>query len=130
MWHAIGSRSLLMRWHSSGLPGVTDRWLIIPQSKIGRYRADFLVVLRRAAPSGVSRVVAAVECDGHDYHERTKEQASRDKKRDRYMQSKGILVLRYTGSDIWNGPFEYANDVFSHMTAAISRQTHREAKAS
>ena len=33
-----------------------------------------------------------MECDGHDFHERTKEQASSDKKRDRSLQAAGFLV--------------------------------------
>ncbi len=63
----------------------------------GRYRADFVVM----APS--RKVV--VECDGHDFHEKTKEQAARDKKRDRDMQLEGWGVLRFTGAEIFrNAP--------------------------
>lgn len=42
----------------------------------------------------------ALECDGHEYHERTKEQAARDRSRDRALQLKGWVVLRFTGSEI------------------------------
>ncbi len=42
-----------------------------------------------------------IECDGHDFHERTKEQAQRDKKRDRELQAAGYKVFRFTGSEIW-----------------------------
>lgn len=47
-------------------------------------------------------VSLVVECDGHDFHEKTKEQAKRDKSRDRDLQAAGITVLRFTGSEIYN----------------------------
>lgn len=71
------------------------------------YRVDFLVV---TSVDGRS-VAVAVECDGHDFHEKTKEQAARDKARDRAIQSKGIAVLRFTGSEIYKDPFACAGEV-------------------
>jgi very-short-patch-repair endonuclease len=44
-----------------------------------------------------------VEIDGHEFHERTKEQAKRDRMRDRLMLMDGYMVLRYTGSEIYSG---------------------------
>ncbi|MGG3012260.1 hypothetical protein ABEO98_22600 [Brevibacillus parabrevis] len=38
----------------------------------------------------------AIECDGHEFHEKTKEQAARDKQRDRDLQSMGYRALRCT----------------------------------
>lgn len=72
--------------------------MISPQVKVGKdYRVDFLVATRLED----DRVIlTAIECDGHDFHERTKEQASRDKKRDRSLTVQGVSVLRFTGSDI------------------------------
>ena len=46
-----------------------------------------------------------VECDGHDFHERTKEQAAKDKARDRQAQLAGYTVFRYTGSELWRDPW-------------------------
>ncbi len=62
-----------------------------------RYRLDFLVMVCRVGEQARS---VAVECDGHDFHDRTKEQASADRARDRAIQSEGILVARFTGADI------------------------------
>lgn len=78
-----------------------DGICIYPQARVDEYRLDFLLV--RVA-GGEPRRFVVVECDGHDFHERTKAQASRDKKRDRHFAKKGWLVLRYTGSDIWRSP--------------------------
>lgn len=66
---------------------------IWPQMPIGRYTVDFGVV-----HLGIQIVV---ECDGHDFHERTKEQAAHDRARDRALQSAGWMVARFTGSEIY-----------------------------
>jgi very-short-patch-repair endonuclease len=65
------------------------------QFHIGPYRADFLVTWEYSPEKIV------IECDGHDFHEKTKEQAQHDKKRDREMQAAGYKVYRFTGSEIW-----------------------------
>lgn len=41
-----------------------------------------------------------VYTDGHTYHERTEEQAMRDKKIDRKLPEFGFVVLRYTGKEV------------------------------
>jgi very-short-patch-repair endonuclease len=77
-------------------------WIeLLPQAQIcdGRYRADFLLDVR--LNDGAARHAIVVEVDGHDYHERTKEQARRDKRRDRDMAAEGLTVLRFTGSEVW-----------------------------
>lgn len=82
------------------------------QMPIGTYRAD--LVLRFVEPDGsfaADRLV--IECDGHDYHERTKEQAAHDRRRDRDLQREGYMVLRFTGSQIWQAPVACANEVYA-----------------
>ena len=71
------------------------KWEIFPQYRIGRYRVDFLVKI-----GDLSKII--IECDGHNFHEKTKEQAQNDKRRDRELQSLGFKVFRFTGSEIWN----------------------------
>jgi hypothetical protein len=41
-----------------------------------------------------------VYTDGHTYHERTEDQATRDRKIDRKLQELGYKVLRYTGKEV------------------------------
>ncbi|MBA2502348.1 MAG: DUF559 domain-containing protein [Pyrinomonadaceae bacterium] len=53
-----------------------------------------------------------VECDGHDFHEKTKVQAAHDKRRDRILQSLGYKVFRFTGSEIHNNAISCALEVF------------------
>lgn len=76
------------------------------QEQIGDYRVDFL-----ALPAVESNKKIVIECDGHNFHERTKEQAQRDKKRDRDLQSSGYSVFRFTGSELWRDPEKCANEI-------------------
>lgn len=69
------------------------------QVQVEKYRLDFLLV-GEGFETGMFYMLA-VECDGHDFHEKTKEQAARDKSRDRTMSSMGITTMRFTGSEIW-----------------------------
>ena len=77
------------------------------------YRLDFLIMVARDLESGPFGDIA-VECDGHDFHERTKEQAKRDRKRDRDLQAMGLRVLRFTGSEIFRDAAGCAESVWEH----------------
>lgn len=81
---------------------------VFPQLEIRSYRVDFVVKLETPGQAA-KRVV--IECDGHNFHEKTKDQASKDKKRDRELQKMGYVVLRYSGSDIVNDPYKVAMDL-------------------
>lgn len=80
-----------------------------PQVIIGRYVVDFMVTYETPLTNGEFKVV--IECDGHDFHEKTKEQVARDKERDRFMTLQGYIVLRYSGSEICDDPYRIVNDV-------------------
>jgi len=103
--------SLSTAFRGSFFPNV-----IQPQYEIGNYKADFLITClgfkNTSDGASLRRLEIVVECDGHDYHERTKQQASSDKKRDRCMTGLGYTVLRFTGSDIYKDPMKCAEEVY------------------
>lgn len=101
--------------HSDLLGGVIE---FRQQAKIGQYRVDFSITV---SPD----IVFVVECDGHDFHEKTREQAQRDKARDRWFQTSGIPVLRFTGSEIWRDAVDCAVEVFEAVDAAAKRRGRR-----
>ncbi len=75
--------------------------------KISQYVADFAFFCTQDdlwTGPGTVFLRGVVELDGHDFHEKTKEQASKDKARDRAMQKEGWAVLRFTGSDVFADP--------------------------
>jgi very-short-patch-repair endonuclease len=74
------------------------------------YRVDFLIYPQdENKNTTIPHII--VECDGHEFHERTKDQAQRDKKRDRELQKAGLRVLRFTGSEIFEDPDGCAKEV-------------------
>lgn len=72
------------------------------------YRLDFLIQFTNFK-SGKDYDFA-IECDGHEFHEKTKEQARKDKKRDRDLLISGIVPIRFTGSEIYKNAFRCANE--------------------
>lgn len=97
------------------------------QHPVGKYRTDFLVTLLDVGGIGEDRqpiwirTSVFVECDGHDFHERTKEQAKRDRSKDRELQ-KTHKVLRFTGSEIWGDAFKCAAEVHDALVAEQSEK--------
>jgi very-short-patch-repair endonuclease len=81
------------------------------QGSVGPYRVDFLFQLN--GPKGQRYL--AVECDGHDFHEKTKLQVQRDKSRDRGVKMHGLDVIRFTGSEIFCDPKKCADEVTAHL---------------
>lgn len=93
---------------------------VFVQQHILVYRADFVVV---ALPErGGEPIPVVVECDGHDFHEKTKAQAERDRKRDRAMTAEGYRVFRFTGSEIWRDPFACAAEVMAFLSSELEKQ--------
>jgi very-short-patch-repair endonuclease len=91
------------------------------QTKVGSYTADFLIA-HIAGINGFGGVV--VECDGHNYHERTKEQAAHDRRRDRELQERGFKVARFTGSEIWADPFGCAAQALAMANEEVVDAAH------
>lgn len=85
---------------SLGLPSKADHgYFLASQVQIGSYRVDFVFAKARHFDRPSKWIV--IECDGHEFHDRTKEQAARDKSRDRYLSAEAGKVLRFTGSEIF-----------------------------
>lgn len=74
------------------------------------WRADFVL----SVPSLSSKKLI-VECDGHQFHERTKEQAARDRSRDREAQAAGYPILRFTGSELYQNPLKCVREVLDAL---------------
>jgi hypothetical protein len=43
---------------------------------------------------------AGIECDGHEFHEKTKEQATKDREKFRSLKARGLDIIPFTGSEI------------------------------
>ncbi len=82
-----------------------------------RYRVDFLV---SAMTLEGKKAQIIVECDGHDFHEKTKTQAAHDKARDRRFQHLGYTVLHFTGSEIHRNPGRCSSEVLDLIVKELN----------
>lgn len=91
----------------------TSYLIVRPQKQLPDWRPDFVIhYFFYGYPNPVKEWrTLIVECDGHDFHERTKQQAARDRRRDRQSQVGDTPILRFTGSEIWADPWECALEI-------------------
>jgi very-short-patch-repair endonuclease len=92
-WEVDDELHPLGKWPSKGL------YLLTQVRMWTGHRLDFAVA--RDEDAQHLKVVLAVEVDGHEFHERTAKQASRDKRRDRALAAGGLPTFRFTGSDVY-----------------------------
>lgn len=93
------------------------RLIVQPQAQMGNRRVDFLIhaydwrneMSPKPQPGVWRRLI--VECDGHNFHERTKEQAAKDRSKDRRAVLDGVDCFRFTGSELWRDPWGCAEQV-------------------
>lgn len=108
-----------LQFRGGGTPSargcVDETVYVYQQGRVGNYATDFLLLDVSVPAELVQPRWMVVECDGHDFHEKTKEQARHDKKRDRFMQSRGIKVLRFTGSEVFADPDAVAEEVIGEL---------------
>lgn len=96
------------------------RYLLVSQFEIGKYKADFLLIQQNFdfGPTKREYKKVIIECDGRDFHEKTKFQAQHDKRRDRFIQSRGHQVLRFTGSELHKDPLNCVLEVIKFFSSA------------
>lgn len=88
-----------------------SRFIVAPQFKVGDYRIDIACAFTWTG----KRV--AVECDGYDFHQKTKEQVENDTARDRALLAAGWPVMRFPGSAIHKDAFDCAAQVARFLAA-------------
>lgn len=81
-----------------------------------KYRADFEVL----EYGGETKIL--IEIDGHNFHEKTKEQVAKDKDREYDLKFEGYDVIRYSGSQVYNDPIEYVLKTIMYL----DRRLHYE----
>lgn len=82
--------------------------LIVPQLAVSRYRLDFAVVIEK----GGSRHIFGLECDGAEFHQ----DAGKDRRRDAQLWALGIIVLHFSGSELFRSPIATADGIISAIT--------------
>lgn len=98
--------------------GSIDLWLY-ENVKVLTYRADFVFGID-------GHNLFAVECDGHDFHDRTKQQAAMDRSRDRELLRMGLPTMRFTGSEIHHYAEACAAEIFALARTLDSVSTENQ----
>lgn len=78
----------------------------------GTYTIDFVI---RARSDHEQKGAVAIELDGHDFHEKTKQQVANDKKRERAIVRTGLPVLRFSGHGIWKDTAACVREVVDYF---------------
>ena len=103
-----------------------------PEVIIGKnkYRPDFKLSIHQVIEVSDNRIyrdfTCYIECDGHDFHERTKEQAKKDRAKDRAFISEGLDLLRFTGSEIYNDHARCSDDILNFMHKKMNNKEFKK----
>lgn len=93
------------------------KFFLIPQYEVKcndkKYIADFLVAY--SCNGGFESTNVLVEIDGHDFHEKTKEQVTHDNEREYDLKMQGYDVLRFSGSQVYNSPCNCAYKTLTYV---------------
>lgn len=82
------------------------------------YRCDFKVSIDNVGDLSTDKCKSAdvlVECDGHDFHEKTKAQVEYRNKRDLELKKAGYDILHFSGSQIYKDPIKCANEIIDYL---------------
>ena len=90
------------------------------------YVLDFSFRLFDRADEKWSCIVDA-EVDGHDFHDRTKEQARRDRARDRALALHKITVVRFTGAEVYADAYACVEEIDEIVVSEVTRRCHHAA---
>ena len=79
-------------------------YCLVPQVEIGNYRVDFELINHKD-----KKII--VECDGHEFHQKSKQQVEKDNKRERDLKKLGYEVVRFSGSEIFKDAEKCVEDL-------------------
>lgn len=102
--------------YSENFNNISDGYFSInPQEEIEYDEKEYRVDISLAIILKGKEVKIAIECDGHEFHEKTKKQAANDKQRERALTKYGFVVMRFAGSEIWNNPYRCAGEILQYV---------------
>lgn len=80
------------------------------------YRADFYFEFSFIyKEEEIDDLKLIIECDGHEFHEKTKEQVIKNNQRDRDLQNKGYEILHFSGSEIYKDILQCREDIMKFI---------------
>lgn len=86
--------------------GIEKQKEIICENK--KYRVDFYIPVTYKNQENKAFII---ECDGHEFHQKTKGQVEKDNERTRNLQKAGYEIIRFSGTEIWHKPYQCACEI-------------------
>lgn len=82
-----------------------------------KYIADFYLEIKQEDEwiKTDGNIKLIVECDGHEFHEKTKEQVERRNQRDMDFKMAGYDVIHFSGSQLYKDAMGCANQVYTYI---------------
>lgn len=133
--HGITSPPEQLWYAAANAVGIPRLATILPQYEIGQYRVDFMInpigffvehpfnifpdQLLFALSSSLQCLV--VEIDGFEWHDKTPEQAERDKTRERFIQQQGFRLFRYAAREVLREPVKCAQEIDAAVIKEIRK---------
>ena len=115
-------------WNMYTVSACADRFSpfhLAPQVQVDWYRIDFVVKVMTSVgfpnPYWNRFPKLAIELDGHEFHEKSKEQVTRQNERERYLIGEGWKLLHYSGSEFYRDPFKCVSDAHHHAHNALMK---------
>lgn len=121
-WNAISQGT----FHGSMFSRLRLEPQVDVQFEHGTYRLDFRVrtddemLIAVANRVGLAEPRIGIELDGHEFHERTKAQATSRNRRDRDLQAAGWKVFHISGSEVVREPSVSVGEVVDHASDAYT----------
>lgn len=102
------------------------------QTEKGEYIADFLIsfsdyyIATGYYPENNIEII--IECDGHEFHEKTKAQVKRNNERDLALKKAGYEVLHFSGSQIYNDYAKCVSETAEYFETKIGKIKKKRGK--
>ena len=78
-----------------------------------KYRVDFFMKIEyKIKYKDFKTVNLIIEVDGHEFHQKTKEQVERDNERTRKLQIAGYEIIKFSGTEVYRKPNKCIDTLF------------------
>ena len=104
-WEFDGNQEVVFEWNDAPDSPIVQ---IQPRRKMGPY--EITLAIRVRGP-GNRLLKLAVQCDGHDFCEMSKEQAVVEKALEKTLKVAGFRLFRFTGAEIATDPVKCAAQI-------------------
>lgn len=105
---------------TNNYPTIHPIFVLDPRQNMNKskgYMPDFKIEHIGSYNKSVTSSSFSIEIDGHEWHEKTKEQAAADKRRERAFLKDKTIPVRFTGSEIYHSASDCVKEVIEILTA-------------